>query len=201
MLRLVLKKGLVCPTVCGVKANLVIRAAAGLARWHAGSQLAAFRRGLPRAAEVQERVRRELVAASADSRFGRDFGLAAIRDYADFARQLPILDYDRLSPYIEPIKHGDVASLFNPGTRVRMLALTSGTTGAAKYIPVTDRYLASYRRAWNAWGIALYDAHPRAWLRPTRGRPRPAGGGSSRPRRRRNRRPTGRRGTRSWRST
>ena len=57
MLRLVLKKGLVCPTVCGVKANLVIRAAAGLARWHAGSQLAAFRRGLPRAAEVQERVR------------------------------------------------------------------------------------------------------------------------------------------------
>lgn len=149
-----------------MKPNLIIRAGAAVARWQALRNLAAFKSGLARAKDVQDRLLVELCEASAQSRFGRDFGLGSVRSYADFARTLPILDYDRLAPYIEPIKHGDVTSLFNPGTKVHMLAMTSGTTGAVKYIPVTERYLANYRRAWNAWGIALYDTHPEAWMRP-----------------------------------
>lgn len=149
-----------------MKPNLLIRAAAAVGRWSALRNLAAFRRDLARAPAVQDRLLAELLAGSADSRFGRDFSLRTIRTYADFAHQVPVLDYDRLADYIAPIGRGDVTSLFNPGTRVRMLALTSGTTGAIKRLPVTDRYLASYRRAWNAWGIAMYDSHPAAWLRP-----------------------------------
>ncbi|MDD4888770.1 MAG: GH3 auxin-responsive promoter family protein [Phycisphaerae bacterium] len=146
--------------------NALIRAAAAVGRWQALRHLAAFRRGLARAANVQDRLLTELLAGSVDSRFGADFGLRDIRGYADFAARMPLVGYDRIAPYIEPIKRGDVTGLFNPGTKVHMLALTSGTTGAVKYLPVTDRYLANYRRAWNAWGIALYDSHPAAWLRP-----------------------------------
>ncbi len=148
-----------------MKPHPLIRAAASLARWQAHRNLAAFHRGLPDAATVQDRVLAELLAGSADSRFGLDYGLGQVRAYADFAARVPVLDYDQLAPYIEPVRGGDVTGLFNPGTRVRMLAMTSGTTGAVKYLPVTDRYLAAYRRAWNAWGIANYDDHPDAWLR------------------------------------
>jgi hypothetical protein len=47
-----------------------------------------------------------------------------------------------------------------------MFALTSGTTAARKYIPVTDQYLADYRRGWNIWGLKAYLAHPASKLRP-----------------------------------
>jgi hypothetical protein len=128
--------------------------------------LAAFEATLPNAVATQERVLAGLLAGSTTSRFGRDFGLASIRNYADFVRQVPILDYDKLKPYLDPIGRGDVSGVFNPGTKVHMLAMTSGTSGAAKFLPVTDRYLANYRRAWNSWGVACYRDHMDAWLRP-----------------------------------
>ena len=47
-----------------------------------------------------------------------------------------------------------------------MFALTSGTTAARKYIPVTDQYLADYRRGWNIWGLKAFRDHPEVQLRP-----------------------------------
>ena len=149
-----------------MKPNLFIRAAASFARQRLLRSLAAFEAQLPDAAAVQDRVLTGLLAGSINSRFGRDFGLGSIRTYADFARQVPILDYDKLKPYLDPIGRGDVTGVFNPGTKVHMLAMTSGTSGAAKFLPVTDLYLANYRRAWNAWGVACYRDHMDAWLRP-----------------------------------
>jgi hypothetical protein len=42
-----------------------------------------------------------------------------------------------------------------------MFAKSSGTTGPAKFIPVTDAYLREYRRAWLLWGLGAIRAHPR----------------------------------------
>jgi hypothetical protein len=47
-----------------------------------------------------------------------------------------------------------------------MFALTSGTTAARKYIPVTPQYLADYRRGWHLWGLKLYTDHPEVTFRP-----------------------------------
>jgi hypothetical protein len=47
-----------------------------------------------------------------------------------------------------------------------MFALTSGTTAARKYIPVTPQYLADYRRGWNIWGMRVFLEHPEVKLRP-----------------------------------
>jgi hypothetical protein len=47
-----------------------------------------------------------------------------------------------------------------------MFALTSGTTAARKYIPVTDAYLRDYQRGWNIWGLRAYRAHLGVRLRP-----------------------------------
>src|SRR5262249_47501263 len=50
--------------------------------------------------------------------------------------------------------------------KVFMFALTSGTTAARKYIPVTAQYLADYRRGWNLWGMRAYWDHPEIRVRP-----------------------------------
>jgi hypothetical protein len=47
-----------------------------------------------------------------------------------------------------------------------MFAMTSGTTAARKYIPVTPRYLRDYRRGWHLWGIRAWQQHPEVRLRP-----------------------------------
>lgn len=40
-----------------------------------------------------------------------------------------------------------------------MLAVTSGTTGDPKYIPVTNHFLREYRRGWNVWGLSVFRDH------------------------------------------
>ena len=47
-----------------------------------------------------------------------------------------------------------------------MFALTSGTTATRKFIPVTDRYLADYKRGWNIWGLKVLRDHRDTRLRP-----------------------------------
>ncbi len=47
-----------------------------------------------------------------------------------------------------------------------MFALTSGTTATRKYIPVTDQYLADYKRGWNIWGLKAFRDRPEVAMRP-----------------------------------
>jgi hypothetical protein len=50
--------------------------------------------------------------------------------------------------------------------KIHMFALTSGTTATRKFIPVTDQYLADYRRGWNIWGLKVFRDHPEVRMRP-----------------------------------
>lgn len=94
-----------------------------------------------------------------DTAFGRDHHFHEIRTLADFRRNLPISRYEHIEPYIERVKQGETDALFHK-QRVLMFALTSGTTSARKFIPVTPRVLDDYRRMWTAWGFLAYSAHP-----------------------------------------
>ena len=47
---------------------------------------------------------------------------------------------------------------------MRLFALTSGTTAARKFIPITDRYLADLKRAWTMWGVRAYRDHRPRYL-------------------------------------
>ncbi len=75
-----------------------------------------------------------------------------------FRRQVPIGNYDRFVDYIDLLKAGDTAALLGRRNFLLMFALSSGTTGATKYIPVTNRFLADYRRGWMIWGLNAFDA-------------------------------------------
>ncbi len=108
----------------------------------------------------------ELVAAHADTQFGRDHSFARVRSYADFAAAAPVGDYETLRPYMDKVVAGDTAALLPAGEGVLMFSQTSGTTGKVKLIPVTQRFLTDIRRGWNVWGLMALRDHQDAWLRP-----------------------------------
>jgi hypothetical protein len=115
--------------------------------------------------QVQEALLRRILARQADTDFGREHGFREIRTAAAFRRRLPVAGYDYFEPYIARVRKGDFGALL-ADRRVHMFALTSGTTAARKYIPVTDQYLADYRRGWNIWGLKAFRDHKPIRLRP-----------------------------------
>src|SRR4029079_7693725 len=117
------------------------------------------------AVRVQERVLLAKIRRNAESAFGQDHHFNQIHSYADFARQMPILTYEVHAPYIERVKSGETSAMFGGRQRVLMFALTSGSVGAPKFIPVTQTFLSEYRAGWNAFGIKALLDHPQAVLR------------------------------------
>lgn len=138
-------------------------AAVGMA--HARRVYERFQAATRRAAALQEEILLDKIRCNADSDFGRDHHFDRIRSADDFRRQLPVLTYEEHRPYIERVKAGDARALFGGRQRVRMFALTSGTTDQPKFIPVTDAFLNEYRTGWNAFGIKALLDHPEAILR------------------------------------
>ena len=88
------------------------------------------------ARQIQERVLQRLVRSAAATEYGREHQFSAIRSYADFARAVPVNDYDSLKEAIHRMRYGAKDVLW-PG-RVRQFAKSSGTTSdKSKFIPVT----------------------------------------------------------------
>src|SRR5205823_3888134 len=92
----------------------------------------------------------DILRTQADTAFGRDHRFADVRSAAEFRRHVPVAPYEYVAPYIERVQRGDTRALL-ADRRVLMFALTSGTTASRKLIPVTDAYLAAYKRGWNMW--------------------------------------------------
>ncbi|NLY00837.1 MAG: GH3 auxin-responsive promoter family protein [Rhodopirellula sp.] len=124
-----------------------------------GLQVRQFLSAADRGREIQRQVLLEKIRRHTQSVFGRRHHFARIRTVEDFRREVPITSYDDYRPYIERLKRGDLRALFGPGTRLLMFALTSGTTGDAKYIPVTREFFNEYRKGWNLWGLRTYADH------------------------------------------
>jgi hypothetical protein len=94
----------------------------------------------PRAA--QERKLLELVRRNQDTAYGRQHDFARIGSITDYQARVPPNTYETLSPYIDRVLRGEDNVL--TADRPLMFAMTSGTTGRAKYIPVTPSYLKEY---------------------------------------------------------
>jgi hypothetical protein len=128
-------------------------------------RLNAFRQATHRPQEVQEALLQGILERHRHTDFGKRHRFADIRTLADFRRHLPIATYEYFAPYMERVAKGDFNALL-ADRQVHMFAMTSGTTAARKYIPVTDSYLADYRRGWNMWGLKTYRDHPEIRMRP-----------------------------------
>lgn len=87
------------------------------------------------AAKYQDKIFGEIVSKARDTAFGKDHGFGDIKSYDDFKKQVPIRDYEGLSPYVKLILEGKSDILW-PG-KPEYFAKTSGTTSGTKYIPIT----------------------------------------------------------------
>lgn len=112
-------------------------------------------RNLEQFQKLQESVLLEKIRRNQDSEFGKRFGFFNIKSISDYQKRVPLTEYDIFRPYIERVKRGDLNALFGPEEKVHMYALTSGTTGSAKYIPVTTSFLKEYQEGSKMWTSSL----------------------------------------------
>jgi hypothetical protein len=112
-----------------------------------------------RARTIQHRQLLRKIRRHQDSDFGRDFGFAEVNSVSAFRQQIPVLSYEAHRPYIARVLQGDTTALFAAGTRVLMFAMTSGTTGEPKRLPITTELFREYRAGWRLWGAGVYGDH------------------------------------------
>lgn len=85
--------------------------------------------------QTQQKVFQNLIASADDTQFGKDHNFSKIKSFEDFAKQVPIRDYEELRPYVDRVVKGEEDILWK-GKPI-YFAKTSGTTSGAKYIPLT----------------------------------------------------------------
>ncbi len=85
--------------------------------------------------ETQQKVFQNLIASADFTQFGKDHNFSRIKSFEDFARQVPIRDYEELRPYVDRVVKGEEDILWK-GKPI-YFAKTSGTTSGAKFIPLT----------------------------------------------------------------
>ncbi len=129
-------------------------------RAHLRRQRDAFLRTTHDCAGHQREVLKSLLRLNAGTQFSRDHAIDPGCTVEEFRRNVPVSDYEYHRPYIEAVKAGDHSALLGARNRLLMFSLTSGTTADSKFIPVTSRFLADYRRGWQHWGITAFESHP-----------------------------------------
>jgi len=108
--------------------------------------------------EIQTERLLDMVRSQQDTAFGREHGFAGIRDVRAYQRQVPVRRYEELEPYIQRMTRGEENVLVKE--KVYFFGRTSGTTGAAKFIPVTRRYLEEVRVSRRVWMRQVSQAFP-----------------------------------------
>ena len=86
--------------------------------------------------ETQQKVFESLLKEAKNTHFGKDHDFNNIKSTSDFAKKVPVRDYEELKPYVDRVVSGE-ADILWPGKPL-YFAKTSGTTSGAKYIPITE---------------------------------------------------------------
>lgn len=108
--------------------------------------------------ESQKKVFLELLNAGMQTAFGKQFQFDRIQSIKDFQTQLPLQDYDSLTPFIQSTLEGKKSVLW-PGY-TKWFAKSSGTTGGRmKTIPVTKDSLQQNHYAGGKDLLASYHAN------------------------------------------
>ena len=110
----------------------------------------------PRAA--QEKLLRHILEKNKDTEFGKKYGFARIKTLRTFQKRVPICTYEDLKPYIEAQLRGKDRQL--TVEKPVLFAMTSGTTGDSKYIPVTPESRKAKSDLIKVWLSAFYKDHP-----------------------------------------
>jgi hypothetical protein len=109
-------------------------------------------------APAQRTVLRRLLAANAETQFGRSHDFSRLQSPGDFQQAVPIRNYDEFAPWIERAKSGEREVL--AAGPVLAFERSSGSTAAAKYIPFNAALRSEFDGAVRAWMADLFLQHP-----------------------------------------
>ena len=111
----------------------------GIASWVIGlaarRAAAPFERAVADTRKAQESLLCRMMERNQDTEYGREYGFAGIRTLHQYSQRVPVVDYEDLRPRIDRITRGEKGVL--TAEDPVLFAQTSGTTGKAKFIPVT----------------------------------------------------------------
>jgi hypothetical protein len=116
--------------------------------------------GLDRPDLAQQRCLQRIVQANADCEYGRRYRFDDIGTVRDYQRNVPIVTYADLEPWIARIATGSANVL--TCEPVRRFFATSGSSGVAKTVPVTSSFIAQKSRAFGMYWGSLFRDHPDA---------------------------------------
>ena len=97
------------------------------------------------AVKAQQNTLTALVSKAKDTAFGKDHHFAAIKNYEDFKKQVPVRDYEDLRTYIDRVVAGEENVMWKG--KPAYFAKTSGTTSGAKYIPISKESMPEHLKA------------------------------------------------------
>lgn len=113
----------------------------------------------PKKAQIQ--LLRSIINQNQDTIFGQEHHFKKIKDYKSFQKNIPVMNYEKLRPYIErqdeekkPILTSENPFMFNQ---------TSGTTGKPKQIPVLESSILAFKQSQRLSSYFQYRQCPEAF--------------------------------------
>jgi hypothetical protein len=108
--------------------------------------------------KTQNELLLDIIERNHATRFGRDHRFKSIRSLSDYRHQVAIADYERLRPYVELVQNGERNAI--TAEPIDMFAMTSGSTGEPKLIPVTAKTRENHRQLTRLWYYRALVDHP-----------------------------------------
>jgi hypothetical protein len=118
----------------------------------------AFERATRDPRGAQAALLADILQRNRETEYGREHHFAGIDTPRAFAEAVPANSFEALSPYVERMKQGEQNVLTSDA--LVMFSVTSGTTTAPKYVPMTKRGLTLVARRSHQWLYRALRDHP-----------------------------------------
>ncbi len=112
------------------------------------------------AVAISERMLMKLLDENKDTEYGKKYGFADIHSIAEYQEKIPLTHYDDYAPYIERMIHDGEENLLSASPTMHY-ALSSGSVGVPKHIPVSQTGLDVYSKYATSLMYAVCDEYYR----------------------------------------
>ncbi len=111
--------------------------------------------------ETQWKLLKRILKSHEHTLFGKKYGFSEISTYDEYIEKVPVHTYEELRGYIEQQRESDKCVL--NAEKPLFYAVTSGTTGKPKYIPILQSTIDEYKTAQNIVSYTVFQQERRTY--------------------------------------